>query len=80
MFELFHNSELYKPYPPAANFMLLRIEGKELTSHDLFDRCIRKGLMIRDCSTFPFLSDHFIRFCFLLPEQNDALAKQLLED
>ena len=78
MYTLFQDSHRYKPYRPSANFMLLRIEEEGLTSHELFDRCIREGLMIRDCSTFPFLSNRFIRFCFLLPEQNDRLSKVLL--
>lgn len=29
--------------------------------------------MIRDCSTFPFLDQKFIRFCFMMPEDNDKL-------
>ena len=44
---------------------------------DLFEAAIQKGFMIRDCSTFPFLNDKFIRFCFMAPEDNDALLKTL---
>jgi threonine-phosphate decarboxylase len=46
---------------------------------DVFDAAIRKGLMIRDCSTFPFLNNKFIRFCFMSPEMNDKLIRVLLE-
>ncbi|MCI6431269.1 MAG: aminotransferase class I/II-fold pyridoxal phosphate-dependent enzyme, partial [Lachnospiraceae bacterium] len=49
-------------FEPMANFMLVKILRQDVTSQDLFDHCIRKGLMIRDCSTFPFLDNHFIRF------------------
>lgn len=67
-----------KVYPPAANFVLLKILKEGLTAAELFDAAIRKGFMIRDCSTFPFLDQKFIRFCFMSPEKNTALAELLL--
>lgn len=65
-------------YPPHGNFILVRILKEGLTSNDLFEAAIKKGLMIRDCSTFPFLDNKYIRFCFMKPEDNDALLKVLL--
>ncbi|KSV58376.1 threonine-phosphate decarboxylase CobD [Acetivibrio ethanolgignens] len=67
----------YKVYPPTANFVLVRIEKEGLTSEELFDMAIRRGLMIRDCSTFPFLDNRYIRFCFMSPEKNDELLDVL---
>jgi threonine-phosphate decarboxylase len=69
-----------KVYPPTANFVLLKILKDNVTSADLFDKAIRQGFMIRDCSTFPFLDQKFIRFCFMLPEQNTKLVELLLEE
>ena len=66
-------------YEASANFILMKIRKPGVTSQDLFDHCIRKGLMIRDCSTFPFLDDHFVRFCLMLPEQNDRLLEAFRE-
>lgn len=66
-------------YPPTANFILVKILKEDVTSMDLFEAAIRKGLMIRDCSTFPFLDNKFIRFCFMMPEVNDVLLETLLE-
>ena len=66
-------------YEASANFILMKIRKPGITSQDLFDHCIRKGLMIRDCSTFPFLDDHFVRFCMMLPEQNDRLLEAFKE-
>jgi len=68
-----------KYYPPTANFILIKILKDEVTSMDLFEAAIRKGLMIRDCSTFPFLNNKFIRFCFMSPESNDELLGVILE-
>lgn len=73
LYQLFDGREDYKAFKPSANFMLVKILRKDLTAKDLFDRAIREGMMIRDCSTFPFLEDHFIRFCFMSPEMNDKL-------
>ena len=72
------DSSDFKPYPPSANFLLVKILREDMTSQDFFDRAIRKGLMIRDCSTFPFLDQKFIRFCFMMPEDNERLLQCLL--
>lgn len=63
----------FKVYQPHANFVLVKILAGGITSGDAFDAAIRQNLMIRDCSTFPFLNNKYIRFCFMLPEQNDRL-------
>lgn len=78
LYQLLDKSDRFCPYKPTANFMLARILDENLTSQDLFDRAIREKMMIRDCSTFPFLNDKFIRFCFMNPEDNDRLMKCLL--
>ena len=68
-----------KVYQPMANFILVRILKPGVTASDLFDHAIRRGLMIRDCSTFPFLDERFFRFCFMSPEKNDELISCLKE-
>ena len=55
-----HGLKFYKPH---ANFILIKILKDGITSEELFDTAIRQGLMIRDCSTFPFLDNKYIRFC-----------------
>ena len=69
----------FKPYPPSANFLLAKILREDITSQDLFDRAIRQGMMIRDCSSFPFLDQKYIRLCFMKPEDNKRLLCTLLE-
>lgn len=66
-------------YEPAANFILLRIEKEDVNADILFDHCIRQGMMIRNCSTFPFLDSRFVRFCVMKPEQNDRLLAAMRE-
>lgn len=72
-----HSSVKY--YKPHANFILLHIEKENITSEELFEAAIRRGLMIRDCSSFPFLDNKYIRFCFMNPKDNDALLDVLFE-
>lgn len=78
MYELFSAREDFKVYEPSGNFMLVKILRQDLTAQDLFERAIRRGMMIRNCSTFPFLDDKFIRFCFMEPEMNERLAACIL--
>ncbi|MCI9133671.1 MAG: aminotransferase class I/II-fold pyridoxal phosphate-dependent enzyme [Lachnospiraceae bacterium] len=66
-----------KAYAPTANFVLVKLQKEGVDANVLFDHAIRQGLMIRNCSTFPFLDHHFIRFCFMMPEQNHALLNCL---
>lgn len=80
LYEMFRARDDFKVYEPSGNFMLVRILTDALTSQDLFDRAIRQGMMIRDCSTFPFLDDKYIRFCFMNPEMNDKLAACILNE
>lgn len=69
-----------KYYPPHANFILLRILKENITSEELFEQAIRKGMMIRDCSSFPFLNNQYIRFCFMNPKDNNALLEVLFSE
>lgn len=68
---------IYKTYPAYANFILLKIQKPVLTSYDVFDACIRQGLMIRDCSSFECLDGEYIRFCIMNLEDNTRLLNIL---
>lgn len=74
---LSHSSSL-KVYPSYANFLLVRLMDGT-TSFEMFERCIKKGLMIRDCSSFEGLTGEYVRFCFRRSEENDKLLDTLLE-
>ena len=62
-----------KIYEPYGNFVLVHILKEELTAADLFDAAIKKGLMIRDCVTFPGLDEHYFRICFMSEAKNQEL-------
>lgn len=68
-----------KVYKPSGNFMLMKILKEDVTSDMLFEHCIKQSLMIRDCSSFPFLDNSFVRFCFMSPKDNDRLLQAFAE-
>ena len=71
--------EQVKVYPSCTNFILVKILKETITSEMVFEHCIKKGLMIRDCSTFPFLDNNYIRFCIMSPEKNSELLSAIKE-
>lgn len=77
MYRALRELPAFKTYPPYANFLLLRILKEGVTSRDVFETCIRNGLMIRDCSSFQCLDGEFIRFCLMMPEDNTRLLNTL---
>lgn len=79
MFQELSTWEHVQVYEPSANFILMKILKEGVDAEMLFEHCIKKGLMIRNCSTFPFLDSHFIRFCIMSPEQNDKLLASFRE-
>lgn len=66
-----------KVFIPSANFILLKVLNTNFSANCLVDYLMNKGMLIRDASSFPFLNEQFIRFCFLKPEQNDLLIKEI---
>ncbi len=79
IYEALKTWDSVKVYEPTANFILVKILKEGVTAEDLFDLAIRRGLMIRNCSTFPFLDNKFFRFCFMSPKKNTELLETLKE-
>ncbi len=79
IFQTLSGWDAVKVYPSQGNFMLMRILREDVDAQMLFEHCIRRCLMIRDCSTFPFLDASYVRFCMMLPEQNDLLLEAFRE-
>lgn len=65
--------DAFKVYPAYANFILLRILKEDVTSFQVFEAAIREKMMIRDCSSFQSLNGEFVRFCIMMPEDNQRL-------
>ena len=66
-----------KTYEPYANFILVRILTPGVTSFDVFEAAIKEKMMIRDCSSFASLEGEYVRFCIMMPEENNRLVNVL---
>jgi threonine-phosphate decarboxylase len=69
----------FKPYPAVANFLLVKIENKQLTSSCLKERLLKKNILIRDCANFRGLDKQFIRLAVRRHQENIRLVQALEE-
>jgi len=77
LFKQIEKSEGLKAYPSFANFVLIKIEKKDLTSTYLAKRLIKKGLLVRDCVNFKGLGNKFIRIAVRIRKENLKLLRSL---
>jgi len=66
-----------EPFPSPANYILLKLTG--IDSQLLTDKLGRRGLLVRDCSSFPGLDNRYIRIAVRTWWQNRRLLKALRE-
>ncbi|HZD43700.1 MAG TPA: histidinol-phosphate transaminase [Methanomicrobiales archaeon] len=57
--ERIRNSVRFPTYPSEANFIL--VDVSPYTGDEAMERCAKKGVLVRSCTSFPMLGDHFIR-------------------
>ena len=79
IYEELNNIPYLHTFRPIATFFLVKILKEGVTSFDVFDHLIRKGLMVRDCSSFQNLEGEYFRFCIMNPEDNTRLLNGLKE-
>jgi len=64
-------------FPSETNFLLVKITDKKITSTALKEEMARKGILIRDCSTFVGLDDSYFRVTVRSAEENLKLVNTL---
>jgi threonine-phosphate decarboxylase len=62
-----------------ANFFLINLGGK-IKSQELKEKLLKKGILIRDASTFTGLDDNFIRVCIRKHDENLKLIEGLKKE
>lgn len=67
------------PYPTVTNFILVKIENKNITSTLLRKKLIQRGILIRDCANFRGLTNKFIRIAIRTRNENRLLITALRE-
>ncbi len=65
-----------EPLPSDANFILTRFDG--VAPQHLFEHLLARGVLIRDVSHYPGLSQ-YLRLSIGAPHENDALIQGLRE-
>ena len=64
-------------FPSETNFLLVKILKMKFTSTALREELAKKGILIRDCSTFVGLDDSYFRVTVRSAENNVRLVKTL---
>jgi len=59
--ERFTREVPFRTYPSDANFVM--IDVSPLTGDDVVERLAARGVLVRSCTSFPGLGDHYIRVC-----------------
>lgn len=65
------------PFPAAANFLFIRLSS--IDAPTLTRKLGLRGILIRDCSSFPGLNNRFVRIAVRGPRENKRLLQALRE-
>jgi histidinol-phosphate/aromatic aminotransferase/cobyric acid decarboxylase-like protein len=68
-----------KVFPSETNFLLVKILNKKIKSTTLKEELMKKGILIRDCSSFIGLDDSYFRITVREFKNNLKLIEALKE-
>lgn len=77
LFSLLAGVPWLKPFPSAANYILIKIELYGLNADVLFESLAKEGIMIRSCTSFDGLENRFFRVAVRKREENERLVNRL---
>ena len=63
----------FKVFPSQANYIFFKGPEK------LFEQCVEKGILIRDCSNYPGLSKGYFRVAVKDHQRNEKLMEAFKE-
>ncbi|MFQ6051762.1 MAG: histidinol-phosphate transaminase [Candidatus Hydrothermarchaeota archaeon] len=66
-----------KIYSSDANFFLIDLRESGINAREMKNALIKKGMLIRDCSSFRGLDDYFIRIGIRTREENLKLIEEM---
>ena len=79
LFSELEKVKFLKPFPSQANFIFCRLTDDRIDSTLLTDELGRRGILVRDCSTFRGLERRFVRLAVKKREENVKLISALGE-
>lgn len=65
----------FRTLPSEANFVLMDVSP--MSSRRVVDECMRKGIILRDCSSFRGMGESFVRVTVGTPRENERLVEAL---
>lgn len=68
---------VFRVFPGAANYLLVKSLDPRWTAPALKSALLKRGIAIRDCSSFPGLDRRFVRLAVRRPEENQTLLRAL---
>jgi threonine-phosphate decarboxylase len=77
MADIFKDADHIKLFPSKTSFLLAKLDEK-ITADMLCDHLAAKRILIRNCSNFRGLSEHFIRISLKTPDINRMLADKII--
>lgn len=66
-----------KVFLPSVNFILVKIETKNITMRQLIFILRQHNILVRECSNYPGLTELFLRFAVKAPADNEILYSTL---
>lgn len=65
------------PYPPSVNYIFLNIRETGFTSTDIQQALAPRGILVRNCDTYPYLGENFLRVAVRTHAENIKLLAGL---
>lgn len=66
-----------KVYGSDCNFILIKLQNRNINSRYILNELIKENILIRDVSDFQYLDNRYIRFCINLPKNNSLLLNKI---
>ena len=82
LFDEVSKIEGLKVFPSKSNFMLIRVEDTGFTASELALELMKKGIIVRDCTSFKGLDEYWIRISICTLEEDEkfiGILKEVLE-
>lgn len=68
-----------KIFPSKSNFMLINVKNTGFTASELALELMKKGIIVRDCTSFKGLDEYWIRISICTLEEDEKFIKILKE-
>ncbi|MCW4044370.1 MAG: threonine-phosphate decarboxylase CobD [Candidatus Bathyarchaeota archaeon] len=69
----------FKVFPADANFILMDVRQSGYTAAQVAEKLLRKGILIRDCSSFRGLDEYYVRVAVKTRRENERLLEAFEE-